>query len=161
MRRRLALLAALAPLAASANAQGGRLTERSETFEATYSRWSGGCSTNKIADVSCAMRLEARSASGESLGFIVFGQGDRSRFLIIATRSVADAPLVIKIDSVPISDGPVSCWTKNKFCSVVLSVDDTLLTRLFNGSALITEVQGEIKLRFPLSDFARSRRAIL
>src|SRR5262249_26170512 len=114
----------------TASAQGGSPAERGETFGATYSRWSGRCSTNKIADVSCAMRLEAHSASGELLGFIVFGQGERSRFLAIGTRSMANASAVIKIDSVPIAN--VTCRNRSEFCSAVLSVDDELLARLLN-----------------------------
>ena len=74
---------------------------------------------------------------------------------------MAEASLIIKIDDVAISKRPNRCRAESNFCSVVLSVDDELLRRLMNGLALVAEVQGGIKLYFPLQDFARSRRAIL
>ena len=146
-------------LAASAQ-DGGPL--RGEPFAATYTHWWGGCSVNKIADISCTMREDARSTSGELLGFVVFGQEEQSRFLVIETlHSTTDAPLVVEIDHVPISGRPIRCHAKANFCSVFMAVDDKMFSRLLNGSVLSAEVRGGIQLRFPLQDFARSRRAIL
>jgi hypothetical protein len=168
LRRVFAVLAALglagyltchSDLAASAR-DGSPL--RGEPFAATYTHWWGGCSVNKIADVSCTMRQDARSTSGELLGFVVFGQEEQSRFLAIEmVHSTTDALLVVEIDHVPISGRPIRCHAKAKFCSVFMAVDDNMFSRLLNGTVLSAEVRGVIQLRFPLQDFARSRRAIL
>jgi invasion protein IalB len=135
---------------------------RSETPAVTYTGWRGGCSVNKIADVSCAMRLEARSASGELVGFVVFGHEEKSQFLAVGmNRSITPALLVVKIDSVPISGRPIRCHARANLCSAVMAVDNKLLSRLMNGLVLSAEVRGGIKLSFPLQNFASARRTIL
>jgi hypothetical protein len=74
------------------------------------------------------MNVEARSALGELVGLILFGEDERSRFLVTnAIRARAEMPLVVKIDNVPISAKRITCPSKSEFCSVVLSVDNGLL----------------------------------
>jgi hypothetical protein len=129
---------------------------------ATYSPWRGDCSTSRIADVTCAMRREARSAAGGLLGFVVFGAVDRERFLTVAVvRQTPAQPVVVAIDGVRIPNGTIACRGGEAICSIVLRVDDGLLGRLMRGSALTIERGDAIELRFPLHDFARSRGAIL
>lgn len=146
----------------TAGAQDGG-SARSDRSEVAYSHWLGAaCSISHIADMLCWMRLEARSASGELLGFVLFGQEEGSRFLAIETLRSADRmPLVLKIDGVAISPRPIACRAEDEFCSVVLSVDNDLLDRLMSGSALSVEFQGVTRLRFPLRDFAQSRHMLM
>jgi hypothetical protein len=138
-------------------------TTRIDAFDIEYSHWSaGGCSTSRIADVLCWMGLEARLASGELLGRVLFGQEETSRFLTIETlRSTDRMSLLFKIDGILILGRPVVCPAEGKFCEAVLSVDNKLLSRLMNGSALTIEVQGVTRLHFPLRDFAHARRTLL
>jgi hypothetical protein len=152
----------VACLARATDAQPDGLTLRGEPIETVYSHWSGGCSVNKIAGASCAMRSEARSASGELVGFVVFGEEEQSRFLVIeAKRSITETPLFIKIDGLSIAGKPVKCRTDSDFCSVVFSVGDKLLRRLMEGLVLSADVEGGVRLHFPLQDFARARRDLL
>jgi invasion protein IalB len=137
--------------------------ERTETPGGmTYSGWDGGCSVTEIADVSCVMRQEARSASGELLGFVIFGHAERSRFLTIATiGSDAQLPFSVGIDDVPLAKVPTNCHTEGRFCVVVLSVDEKLLSLLMRGLVLGAQRIDGIRLSFPLGDFALKRRALL
>lgn len=148
--------------AITAGARAGA-SKPSDPFEIEYSHWlPGGCSTSRAADVLCWMGLQARSSSGELLGSVVFGQEDGSRFLVIETiRSMDRMSLALTIDKVPLSKRPIACRAHDRFCSVVLSVDNALLDRLMNGGALTVEVQGVTMLRFPLRDFAQSRRMLM
>jgi invasion protein IalB len=130
--------------------------------QVTYSHWWGQCSTSRIADVMCVMRQDARSAADELLGYIVFGQEETERFLAVdVLHAIAGRPLSVGIDGARLSNGTIACRSRQEFCSIVIRVDDEMLDRLMNGSALTIEREDAIELRFPLQDFARSRRAIL
>jgi invasion protein IalB len=130
--------------------------------QVTYSQWWGQCSTSRIADVRCVMRQDARSVADELLGYIVFGEEDRGRFLAVdVVQAMAGRPLVVKIDGAPIPNGTIACRGRRGFCSIVIRVDDEWLARLMNGSELTIESEGAIEMRFPLREFAGSRRALL
>lgn len=156
-----AIIAVACPVRAT-DAKPGGLVTRNEPLEIVYSGWSGGCSVNKIAGASCAMRSEARSASGELIGFVIFGEEEQSRLLVIAAkRSMTETSLFIKVDGLSIAGKPVKCRTDSDFCSVVFSVNDNLLRRLMKGLVLSADVEGGVRLHFPLQDFARARRNLL
>jgi invasion protein IalB len=158
----VSLLIAPACLRTGAAAAQAGISVAPAAAEATYSPWRGECSTSRIADVTCAMRKDARSGAGGLLGFVVFGAVDRERFLTVAVaRATPARPVVVAIDGVRIPDGTIACRGEEAFCSIVLRVDDGLLDRLMRGSALTIEREDAIELRFPLQDFARSRGAIL
>lgn len=135
---------------------------RSQLLGVMYSNWHGGCSVSEIADISCAMREEARLVSGELLGFVIFGHGERSRFLIIGMiHPRAKRPFVIKIDGQPIAKRPFKCDNESRFCSIVLLVSPKLLRIIMKGSLLTFEVQNGMRLHFPLREFSRASQTIL
>jgi hypothetical protein len=133
----------------------------------TYSDWIGGCTVGEHADFSCVMRREARSVTGERLGFIAFGQGEISRFLFVEIdlpASAGELPLVTRIDGDLIANGALRCQEtdSDSVCSTTVAVDDGLLRRLAGGGVLaIVTRQHEIKMRFPLKDFGHARKQFL
>lgn len=132
-----------------------------------YSDWDGGCSTKQLGGLSCAMYREARSGAGQRLGFIVFGEEDRSRFLYLEVdltkKSRSDSSLIATIDGVTVSNGSLICWLGDAPCSTTLVADRNLLGRLAIGRVLAIEDQShhETILRFPLTDFEQARVKLL
>jgi hypothetical protein len=149
----------------SAQQSEGRVLD-STADDIVYSDWIGGCFAEERADYTCTIRREARSGTGGRLGFIAFGQGETSRFLLIEIAFPAPTPelsLVIKIDSELIAaDGELTCWRGDLFCSTTMLVDEGLLNRLASGHLLTVETrQHEVKIQFPLTDFRRARAQLL
>jgi hypothetical protein len=125
-----------------------------------YSDWTGGCDFSKRADISCAMRREARTPAGKRLGFVTFGQEEASRFLFVAVEPpVSESELVIKIDDDLVANGNLVCRESDSLCSsAIIVVDQTLLRRLSMGRSLSVQTpQQDIKIEFPLRDFHWAR----
>lgn len=138
------------------------MPSRAGAEDLIYSEWAGGCWFGEIADISCLMRREARSVTGGRLGYVVFGRSEISRFLFIEVELPASTPelsLVTKIDGDPLAGGGMFCLGNERYCSVILLVDDDLLNRLAAGKILIVESQdrGDIEIHFPLLGFQKAR----
>lgn len=141
------------------------VTTAAEAEDLIYSDWTGGCTINQVADTSCIMRREARSPTGQQLGFIAFGQAEASRFLFVGFEQSGRAmqrAFVIRIDSEPIPHAKVGCRREPGFCSTIIVVDEHLLERLAAGTLLIVESRNrrEIKMQIPLSGFQQARRQL-
>jgi invasion protein IalB len=124
------------------------------------SGWSGGCSVSRIADLTCMMRREVRSAAGERLGVVAFGEEQSSRFLFVGVElgKVANSKaLVAEIDGKRLVKGDVACRGGDTFCSATIAVDGALLKKLLSAHLLtvVDRSSKKILLSVPLDGFAQ------
>jgi invasion protein IalB len=131
-----------------------------------YSGWGGGCEVSKIADVSCMIAQEAKSAAGKRLGLVAYGEDGADRFLSLDVELAAPGEgqsFLVKIDGRPIAQGAVICRPGESFCSSTIVVPRKLLAQLKSGRILAIENRAgnEIELRFPLDGFAQARANLL
>lgn len=131
-----------------------------------YSGWGGGCRISKIADVSCTMYQEVKSAAGGRLGLIAYGEEGTSRYLSVEVELAMPGKgqsFVIRIDGRPLANGAVTCRPDESFCSATIVVSRKMLARLERGRMLTIEdrERHEVELRFPLDGFAHARAYLL
>jgi hypothetical protein len=163
------LLAMVSLLAAAAITSVGRCDAASvrgirvnDADTMVFSDWHGGCSVSRLADVSCTMYREARSAAGQRLGLVALGEQESSRFLFVGLELAEPArsqALAVEIDGQRLAKGEVSCRGGDTFCSATIAVDRELLKRLSSAHVLTVVDRSSKKtlLNAPLDGFAEMR----
>ena len=163
MKQSPAIVSLLAAAAVASLAQCGAAFGQTNNNAGALviSDWSGGCSVSRIADLTCMMRREVRSAAGERLGIVAFGEEQSSRFLFVGLelgQAANSQVLAAEIDGKRLAKGEVACRGHDTFCTAAVAVDGALLKKLLSAHVLtvVDRSSKKILLSVPLDGFAQA-----
>ena len=123
-----------------------------------YSGWKGGCTVSEIADVACAMRLDAFTSAGMGVGYIAYVQDEVDRVLFIEflrPREMPEPSFVIRLDGKLLGKDGMRCDKSDQFCSIAIIVDKDLRKRLNTARVLSVETAKthDGAVQFPMNGF--------